>query len=171
MASKRQYHFVLSKEDEESGLKAHMDDMATQKKLTARIKTALTLLAQLENGNTEMLDTMFPTIAKKNTPPPQTPGDLQRIISDAVRTSVAEEMQKLPTLPAGRMVAEPAYKEPGRGIGATGQGDRPKKLAAVKLDLPVIIDDDDDQDTMVVTVSTGGTSNAENLMAGIFGLD
>src|SRR5690349_5043089 len=78
MAKKNHYHIVLQKEDIDSGLKEHMDALAAQKKLTARVKTALTLLAQLEAGNTEMLDSMFPAIAKKNTPPPPDTSGLEK---------------------------------------------------------------------------------------------
>jgi hypothetical protein len=157
MAKKIQYHFVLSKEDVDSGLKAHMDELAEQKKLTAKIKTALTLLAQLENGNTELLDTMFPQIREmspqKKSPPD---GDLQQMIAETVQASVKEAMQNFPPLPAGRVVAEPAYKEVGGSIsGAVG-------LASKKIAMPVILDDD--EDTIVLTKVVGGTST-DNFLA------
>lgn len=156
MADKMQYHFVLQKEDIDSGLKKHMDELTEQKKLTAKIKAALTLLAQLENGNTELLDDMFPEIrgeSKLKTNPPD--GDLQQMIAETVQASVKEAMQNFPTLPAGRVVAEPAYKEVGGSIS--------KGLAAKAVSMPVIIDDD--EDTLVLTKATGGTTNADNFMA------
>lgn len=112
MAKKIQYHFLLSKEDENSGLKAQIDQLAGQKKLTAKIKTALTLLAQLEVGNMEMLDRMFPQIREqsKSSTPPDT-NNLERQIELAVQAGIEKAMQNFPALPAGKLVAAPPLKQ------------------------------------------------------------
>jgi hypothetical protein len=162
MAKKTQYHFVLSKEDANSELEKHMDYLKGQKQLTTKIKTALALLMQLEQGDTTMLDSLFPQIRgiEKPAPTPQG-GDLQRMIAETVQASVKEAMQEFPALPAGKLVAEPAYKQSGAGIG---------KLAAHKIALPVIVDDDDDEPTIVLTAAAP-TMNGANLIAGMLALD
>lgn len=162
MAKKIQYHFVLSKEDANSELKEHMDALKGQKQLTAKIKTAMALLMSLEQGDTSMLDAMFPQLrGETKQSPPQPNGDLQRMISETVQASVKEAMQDFPALPAGRLVAEPAYKEPGQGIGKLGAGRT--------MTLPVF--DDDDQDTMVLNKAAGGMSNGANLIAGMLAME
>lgn len=168
MAKKNHYHIVLQKEDIESGLKEHMDKLAAQKKLTARIKTALTLLAELEQGNTSLLDSMFPEIRKPPAPPPapDTSG-LQREIAELKVLIIQQGAGNIIPVDAP-MVGKSAISPPTKpsltaGAGSTlGQG---RKLA-----LP-LIDDDDDDDTMVinkVSVNTGANFGASMKEMGLF---
>lgn len=72
MKTKLTYKFRLSQKDVQSGLQTHIDELADARKLTEEIKTALTLLAQLRNGNTALLNELFPTICTPKPTPPNT---------------------------------------------------------------------------------------------------
>lgn len=159
MAKKVQYHFVLSKEDMKSGLKEHMDEFVQKKKLTSRIKTALTLLAQLEQGNYEMLDSMFPSVRKPASPTgtPDT-GDLERRIADAVEARFYIIVEK-GILPATPKVAMPAaLTQPA-----------PKQLAGANMTLPLPEPDLDDEATIVLNKASGG-GDIRDMMATLFSM-
>lgn len=158
MAKKIQYHFVLQKEDIDSGLKEHMDGFAKQKKLTARIKTALTLLAQLEQGNYEMLDSMFPQARPKPETPPAPPntGDIELKLERIERMLI--ERQGIPD--DAPLVASPPKKL------AAGQGNI--SGASKPMQLPSFDDDDDDLgETMIIKKAE---SKPMNMVLGIMSI-
>jgi len=155
------YKFRLSRKDVQSGLKSHVDDLATRRVLTDEIKTALTLLAQLRNGNTALLNELFPNVCASPPTPPDS-GDMERRIAEAVANRLKGELQQHTAayeIPDSRNAGFPAMKQAGQGIG---------KLASHTIALPVF-DDEDDGATIVLNQRTG-TSNGSNLIAGVLGL-
>ncbi len=111
---KNTYKFRLSSKDVESGLKLHVDDLASRRVLTDEIKTALTLLAQLKAGNRELLDSMFPNICAASQPPPSGSDDMEKL-ADMVAARVKAEMPKLngSDIPDIRQNGFPAMKPAG----------------------------------------------------------
>lgn len=151
MATTRQYHFLLSEEDEQSGLQKHMDGLAKKKQLTDRIKTALTLLAQLESGNTEMLDKMFPSICNSDgSKPPTNSGDI---------ASKLERIERLMLEQGGRELPEPPPGYP--------------QLKPLSTKLQPMFEpphlDDDDEGTLILKKSTS-TNAAQNMINSMLGL-
>lgn len=167
MKTKTTYKFRLSSKDAESGLKLHVDDLASRRVLTDEIKTALTLLAQLRNGNRQLLDSMFPNICATPQPPPSDSGDMEKRIADMVAKQLEGKLQQSrpmksnADIPDTRDYGIPAMKQSGQGIG---------KLASHTIALPVIVDDDDDDATIVLNAAAYQNTGA-NLIAGILGME
>lgn len=163
MKTKLTYKFRLSQKDVQSGLKLHIDELADARKLTEEIKTALTLLAQLRNGNTALLNELFPTICTPKPTPPDA-DDINRRLD-----RIEAKLDKKPTaniqdnsLPDGRSQGFPLMSPTPKPSG---------KLASINLAMPVLDDDDDmPQMTVKLTPLTGAT-NGSNLLAGMFGLE
>ncbi len=158
---KNTYKFRLSSKDVESGLKLHVDDLASRRVLTDEIKTALTLLAQLKAGNRELLDSLFPNICAASQPPPSNSGDMEKRIADMVAKKLEGKLQQRPVsqdagIPDGRAggfpLMQPAMK-PSAGTLDNGR----------VMSLPTF-DDDDSEDTIVLNKSTG-MMNGENAIA------
>lgn len=161
------------KPDEEK-LVGYVTYLKQTRKLAQAIRNGLRLLWSLGEGDTTVLFELFPhleaQLASHFVPPtPPDSGDMQRQIEAAVRAGIEKAMQNLPALPAGRMVAEPAYKEVGGSISASaGIG---STLGTGKLMALPTFDDDDDMPTLVLSKSTKATSNGANLMSSMFSLE
>jgi hypothetical protein len=163
MKSKLTYKFRLSQKDVQSGLKQHIDELAEQRKLTDELKIALTLLAQLQKGNTELLNELFPNVCAPKPTPPNT-DEINRRLANIEAKLEERPIVSLPEIPDTRSHGFPAMapKAAGQGIGT---------LANRTIAMPIIEDEPDDGATIVLNVAAHGTSNGGNLIAGILGLD
>lgn len=139
--------WLYTDKPEENKLVEYVGYLKKTRQLAKMVRDGLRLIWTLGEGDMSFLFQLFPhleaQLANHFAPPaPPDSGDMQRQIELAVAAGVEKAMQNFPALPAGRMVAEPAYKEVGKGIGTIGQG---RVIAAP------VFDDDDDQDTVLIT--------------------
>lgn len=111
------------------------------------VRDGIRLIWSLREGNTTVLFELFPHLERQFNP------DAEELI--------AEFREMLLSRPTTIQQVTPPQ-------GAVGEGGH-KKLADVKIDLP-LLDDDDDGDTIVLNKSTKQVSNGANLVSGIFGL-
>lgn len=160
------------KPDEEK-LVGYVTYLKQTRKLAQAVRNGLRLLWSLGEGDTTVLFELFPhleaQLASHFAPPtPPDSGDMQRQIEAAVAAGVEKAMHNLPALPAGRMVAEPAYKEIGGSISASA-GIGSTLGVGKKMALPVF-DDDDDLPTIAITQSANPKNNGGNLLGGILAL-
>lgn len=138
------YTIRLTKQDVEMGLKVYMDELAAKRQLTAEIKLALTLVAQLRQGNNELLNKEFPkACTAKPTPPPATP---------VPSVDMSQDIHDIKILLETRLPADggqqPAAPSSGLGTGS------PKPIAAPQFALPLV--DEGDDNTLNFTQQTGG---------------
>lgn len=160
------------KPDEEK-LVEYVGYLKKTRQLAKMVRDGLRLIWTLGEGDLTFLFLLFPHLEAQlashfATPTPPDSGDMQRQIENAVAAGVEKAIQNLPALPAGRMVAEPAYKELGGSISASaGIGSTLGKGKAMAL--PTF--DDDDMPTVILTKSTRVSVNGGNLLTGILALD
>lgn len=137
------YTIRLTKQDVEMGLKVYMDELAAKRQLTAEIKLGLTLVAQLRQGNNELLNKEFPNACtSKPTPPPTTP--LPGI-------DISQDIHEIKVLLETRLPADGGQQSAALSSVATGG---PKAIAAPQFAIPE--PDADDGDTIVLNKATGG---------------
>lgn len=80
------YKFRLSAHDIESGFKDYVDSLLKRRQLSQEIRDGLNLMAQLRQGNTELLNELFPHICSQTSPPTPDKDELKTIVAEAVRT-------------------------------------------------------------------------------------
>lgn len=146
----RQFHFVLTDKDNPA-LVDHMAGLAKQKQLTEEIKIAVELLAQLRNGNRELLDSMFPNICTPK-PKPPTSDEISRRLANI--EAKLDERQASPIADT-RDAGFPAMKQSGSGIGT---------LNAHTIAMPTFDDDEMSQDTIVLNTAVY-QNTGENFIA------
>lgn len=175
MAKKVQYHFVLSKEEADSDLRKQMDTLKGQKQLSAKLKTALALLLSLEQGDTSLLDSMFPTLRKPEAPPtPDTSG--MELKLDRIEKWIIEREGVDNIIPADApMVAMNYGSPPVRQLSAHTEDDFTPppitKLPGLKKgSAPIFEPPPDEGDTLVITKTEGDMTATMNFLASFGGL-
>lgn len=163
---KRMGFWIDYGKDDELIVAETIDTLKKQRKYQRAIFQGIQLIASLWEGRVDVLLTMFPWIADticQNAPPTDDINDLRREI-EALRKDLRQQQSRPLSnaeIPDTRNYGIPAMKQSGSGVGTLGAGRT--------FTLPLV--DDDAGDTIVLNKSTGSTSNSQNLMAGIFGLE
>lgn len=165
--AQKQYKFSLSIHDKHNRqVKKIVDGLLAKGNgaLSQSIRDGLRLLNDLRRGNITVLLEMFPDVLEKFCPPSTTNNDDVLREIEALRNELRQQQSRPMNnaeIPDTRNYGIPAMKQSGSGVGTLGAGRT--------FTLPLV--DDDDGATIVLTKSLGSTSNSQNLMAGIFGLE